>query len=226
MTRLLPRSLLVLACACLCVACGSGPGSAGDRFVPLFDGQTLDGWRVTGGNAAFRVEDSAIVGTCKNSTPNTFLRTVREDFRDFEFRCQFRWDIPGNSGIQFRSGHKAPRPGQDEGVVFGYQYEIDESERAWTAGVHEESRRGWIVPLKGEANEPKRRAVRHDGWNDVVIRCEGPRVRTWLNGMLIADFTDEAEEALPAGFFALQIHWGESSQLRWRNLAVKELQAE
>lgn len=210
----------------LVIALVLGPlvGCSTERgFVPLGDGKTLDGWEVVGGNAAFRVEDGEIVGTCTNSRPNTFLRTTKADYRDFELRGQFKWDIPGNSGIQFRSQQKPADAERGAGVVYGYQYEIDPSDRAWTAGLQEESRRGWLVPLKGEENQAKRKAVNLEGWNDFVIRCEGDRIRTWLNGMPIADYTDESEDRLEEGFFALQIHWGESSQVRWRGLRVKEL---
>lgn len=203
-------------------ACATDGDPRESGFTPIFDGETLDGWKVVGGNATFKVEDGELVGTCKDSRPNTFLRTVRDDYRDFELRCQFKWDIPGNSGIQFRSAQK----NNGAGVVYGYQYEIDSSERAWTAGVQEESRRGWLYPLKGEENQHKRAAVKLDGWNDVVIRCEGRHIQTWLNGVAIADFTDDADNAMPEGFFALQIHWGESSQVRWRDLRIKELKAE
>ncbi|MGB1124947.1 MAG: 3-keto-disaccharide hydrolase [Phycisphaeraceae bacterium] len=216
-------ALLIFAIIGLSQGCTTRPSTDQTGFVSLFDGKTLDGWRTVGGNATFRVEDGDIVGTSGKGGPNTFLRTVRDDYRDFEFRCEFKWDIPGNSGIQFRSGHKPPKPKQKQGTVFGYQYEMDHSERAWSAGVHEESRRGWMVPLKGDENAAKRKAVKLDDWNDAVIRCQGSHIQTWLNGMLIADLTDDAEEALPAGFFGLQIHWGELSQVRWRNLRIKEL---
>lgn len=194
-------------------------------FTPLFDGETLDGWRVVGGNATFRVEDGEIVGTSGKGGPNTFLRTTRDDYQDFEFRCQFKWDVPGNSGIQFRSQHKTPKPNQSVGKVYGYQYEIDHSDRAQSAGLHEESRRGWMFDLQGEENAEKRKLVKLDGWNDVIIRCEGQNIQTWLNGVSVVELTDKAEEALPTGFFGLQIHWGKLSQVRWRDLRIKELDA-
>ncbi|MEM9345666.1 MAG: DUF1080 domain-containing protein [Planctomycetota bacterium] len=215
--------LIALLAVCLSQGCTTKQAGADDGFVPIFDGMTLEGWRVVGGNATYRVEGGHIVGTSGKGGPNTFLRTLRDDYEDFDFRCQFKWDIPGNSGIQFRSAHKPPQNNQAEGRVFGYQYEMDQSERAWTAGLHEESRRGWMVALKGEENATKRQAVKLDGWNDMVIRCEGRRIQTWLNGVPIVDTTDESEDALQSGFFGLQIHWGELSQVRWRDLRVKEL---
>jgi hypothetical protein len=44
-----------------------------EGWVPLFDGKTLDGWKVNGGNARYEVEGGAIVGTTVEGSPNTFL---------------------------------------------------------------------------------------------------------------------------------------------------------
>lgn len=191
-------------------------------FAPLFDGKSLDGWVKVGGNAEYRVENGEIVGIGENSRPNTFLRTEKT-YTDFEFRCQFKWDRPNNSGIQFRSRQKPDRQGQPNGQVFGYQFELDASKRAWSGGLFEEGRRGWLYNLKADDKAEKRQAIKLEGWNDIVIRCEGNRVRTWLNGVAITDYTDEHEQALTDGFFALQVHAGGKGTMRWRNLRIKEL---
>ena len=61
-------------------------------------------------------------------------------------------------------------------------------------------------------------------WNQIVIRCEGNHIQTWLNGVQITDYTDKDEDkALTQGFFALQVHAGGNGVMRWRNLRVKEL---
>ncbi len=200
-------------------------GCAQERtFTPLFNGVDLEGWESVGGEATYHVEDGAIVGVCKNTQKNTFLRTART-YGDFEFRCQFKWDAHGNSGIQYRS-HQYPDDHKYPGGVYGYQFELDPSSRAWSGGLYEEGRRGWLVNLEGDddASIRKRSAVKLDGWNDIVIECKGNRVRTWLNGVPIVDYTDtDAERALTEGFIALQVHSGGSAQLRWRNLQIAEI---
>lgn len=214
------------------IGCGTlnaqGTGAAADDaeagFVSLFDGETLDGWRKVGGNATYHVEDGVIIGICDNSKPNTFLRT-EATYADFEFRCEFKWGETSNSGIQYRS-HQYGDDHRQPGRVFGYQYELDPSERAWSGGVYEEGRRGWLQNLEGDDKADKRAAVKLDDWNQVVIRCEGNHIRTWLNGVAIGDYVDEADEALTEGFFALQVHSGTSGTMMWRNLRVKELNAE
>ncbi|MBN1490938.1 MAG: BNR-4 repeat-containing protein, partial [Phycisphaerae bacterium] len=52
------------------------PDTSGAGFVPLFDGETLDGWRPVNGGAKYHVEDGCVVGVCDPASKmNTFLRT-------------------------------------------------------------------------------------------------------------------------------------------------------
>ncbi|MCK4993018.1 MAG: DUF1080 domain-containing protein, partial [Bacteroidales bacterium] len=53
-----------------------------DKWISLFDGETLEGWTVHSGHAPYRVEDGAIVGQAIKNSPNSFLCTDRE-FSDF-----------------------------------------------------------------------------------------------------------------------------------------------
>jgi len=193
-----------------------------EGFVDIFDGESLDGWVKVGGNATYSVVDGVIVGDGTNVNANTFLRT-EATYDDFEFRCQFQWTTHGNSGIQYRSHQQANEEGEAVGRVYGYQYELDPSPRAWTGGLYEEGRRGWLQNLEGDDNTHKREAVKLEGWNDIVIRVEGNHVQTWLNGVQITDYTDEADEALAEGFIALQVHSGRQGGLQWRNLRLKDL---
>jgi hypothetical protein len=96
------------------------------EFVSLFDGENLDGWRKAGGGATYAVEDGCIVGRV-GPGPNTFLRT-EATYRNFVFRVQVKLDVPGNSGIQFRSHQR-----DGHGRVYGYQAEIDPSPRRLSA---------------------------------------------------------------------------------------------
>src|SRR5882724_769441 len=109
--------------------------AAEPKWISLFDGKTLNGWKIVQGNAKFEVRDGAIVGAVtEGESQNTFLATVDETFTDFVFECEFRCDAGINSGVNFRS-----RPA-DEKVkrLYGTQYEIDPTPRALTGGVQEE----------------------------------------------------------------------------------------
>jgi hypothetical protein len=193
------------------LALGALPLVAEDGFTPLFDGKSLDGWHKAGGGATYKVEGDCIVGEV-GPGGNTFLCTDKT-YHDFILQLELKLDVPGNSGIQFRS-HKR----EGDGRVFGYQCEIDPSDRAWSGGIYDEARRGWLFPLT--LNEPARRAFKVDGWNEYVIKAVGPHIQTWVNGVPCADLFDPMDIE---GFIALQVHAGNEGRIRWRNIGIKEL---
>ena len=185
-------------------------------WQPLFDGKSLDGWVKRGGDATYRVEDGAIVGTTVPDTANTFLCTQRE-FADLILEYDFKVDPQLNSGVQIRSSSV---PGYQEGRVHGYQVEIDPSDRAWTGGLYDESRRGWLADLKN--NEAARKAFKQNEWNHVRVEARGDMLKTWLNDVPAADLKDGLTRM---GFIGLQVHGTESKtplEVRWRNLRIKD----
>lgn len=204
--------------------------STDDEWKPLFNGKDLDGWVQRGGKAKYHVEDKQIVGTCVPNTGNSFLCTTR-DYADFLLELEFKVNPKLNSGVQIRShcfdqkktieanGKKIAIPA---GRVHGYQVEIDPSERAWTGGIYDEGRRGWLNDLK--KNEPARKAFKQNEWNKFRIECRGDSLKTWLNDVPAADLKDALT---PSGFIALQVHAvgkeTEPREVRFRNLRIKEL---
>ncbi len=200
------------------------------QWKPLFNGKDLKGWVQRGGKANYRVEGGEIVGASVPNTPNSFLCTDR-DFGDFELELEFKVDADLNSGIQVRSQcfDEAKRLTFGDrtidipaGRVHGYQVEIDPSERAWTGGVYDESRRGWLDDLAD--NEPARQAFKPGEWNHFRIACRGNSIKTYLNGVAAADLRDEATAS---GFIALQVHGvgeiTEPLEVHWRDLQIREL---
>jgi hypothetical protein len=221
-----------LAAACFFGTTGFLPaaGAADEGWVSLFDGRDLDGWVQRGGKAKYRVEDGQIVGTSVPNTGNSFLCTAR-DYGDFVLELEFKVQDGLNSGVQVRS-HCFGEPRRFEqdgktktiaaGRVHGYQVEIDPSARAWTGGIYDEGRRGWLNDLKD--NEPARKAFKHDEWNRLRIECRGDSIKTWLNGVPAADLKDAMA---PSGFIALQVHGvgkrEDTLEVRFRNIRIKEL---
>ena len=185
--------------------------AAEEGFVQLFDGKSLDGWTKHGGEASYKIERDCIVGEVGPGS-NTFLCTDKE-YGDFVFKVELKLDVPGNSGIQFRS-HVA----EENDRVFGYQCEIDPSDRAWSGGIYDEGRRGWLFPLKD--HEEARKAFKLGDWNEYVIQAVGPSLKTWINGVPCADLIDTADIS---GLIALQVHAGKQGRIRWRNIRIKDL---
>ena len=151
------------------------------QWQSLFNGKNFKGWEKAGGDAVYEITDGAIVGISKTGTPNTFLRTEKE-YGDFILEYLFKVDEGLNSGVQFRSHTN------EKGRVYGYQCEIDPSERAWSAGIYDEARLGWLYPLT--CNPKAQAAFRHGDWNKVRIEAVGNRLRTWINGVPAADVLD------------------------------------
>lgn len=187
-------------------------------FVSLFDGKTLAGWE--GNEKAFRVENGAVVaGSLTDAIPqNEFLCTTKE-YGDFELRLQAKLEGKGeNAGIQFRSKRV---PNHHE--VSGYQCDMG---RAWDRSVwgalYDESRRNKMLAEPSEA--AAKEAAREPGeWNDFVIRCEGPTVQIWLNGVQTVDYGEKDGGIARSGVIGLQIHGGAPAQASYRNIRLKTL---
>lgn len=227
----LRQSLPVLA---LALSFAAAPAlRAADGWVNLFNGKNLDGWEQHSGVAKYRVEDGCIVGTTVAKTGNSFLCT-KQTYGDFVLEFEFKVAPDMNSGVQFRSeyytketeaavnGKKKKFPADR---VFGYQYEIDPSPRAFTGGVYDEARRGWLAELKG--NEAAQKAFKQGDWNLARIECKGDHIQTWINGVKAADLKDGMTLK---GIIALQVHGiGDGTkkkpgeEIRWRNIRLKQL---
>lgn len=223
LSRLAAVTLVALTIPCFAAADSAATAKAEEEgFTPLFDGKSIEGWVQRGGVAKYEAVDGVIVGTAVPNTPNSFLCTPR-DYANFELRLEFKVHPKLNSGIMIRAQSK---PDYKDGRVHGYQAEIDPSARAWTGGIYDESRRGWINDLK--ENEPARKAFKASEWNEYRIRCEGNSIKTWLNGVPAADLKDDMDAS---GFIGLQVHGIGKEQpdandplsVAWRNLRIKEL---
>lgn len=178
---------------------------------PLFPARSTEGWHVVGGTAEFSMRDGVLTGH-GTDTRNAFLVSPRT-YGDFVLDLELRID-EGNSGIQVRSQVR------DEGgaaSLVGYQVEIDPSPRAWSGGIYDEGRRGWLFDLKD--NEAARDAFKPGEWNRYVIECRGPWFRTWVNGVPAANGVDVMDED---GRIAFQVHSGKTT-VHWRRVMIAEL---
>lgn len=192
-------------------------GMAQDKWVNLFNGKDLSGWKQLNGKAKYEVADKEIVGTTVFGEPNSFLVTEK-NYGDFILELDFRLDADMNSGIQFRSESKAD---YRDGRVHGYQFEIDPSPRAWTGGIYDEARRGWLYSL--EYNPAGKKAYKPREWNHARLECIGPVIRIWVNGIPTAHLVDDRTLN---GFIALQVHSvtkaeNSGQKVRWRNIRIQ-----
>ena len=247
MSRCLALSL-PLACLSLSVAAAPPAPPAAEPAVgwrTLFDGTDLAGW--DGDPRMWSVRDGVIHG---ETTPehvangNTFLIARDLVVRDFELELSFRCSAENNSGIQYRSRHITEGTPKNPWVVRGYQHELRNEKTLpnVTGFIYDEGGKRGRICLVGEQAEstPQGKRVtgnlidasafeqlfRLDDWNDVRIVAEGNRIRHFLNGTLILDFTDDDALALREGLVALQLHAGKPMWVEFRDVRIRDLRAE
>lgn len=188
-----------------------------------FNGKNLEGWKKLGGDATYHVEGDMIVGTTApvTDTSNTFLVT-NKFYDNFILEYEVIMDpAPNNyhnSGVQIRSNSL---PDFYNGLVHGYQVEIDLDTTARSGGIYDEGRRGWVHDLSD--NPAAKKAFKLVDWNSFKVVADGPSIKTWVNGIPAADYTDSLT---PTGFIGLQVHATDSEKplhVKWRNIRVKPL---
>ncbi len=193
----------------------------GSTETQLFNGEDFTGFEPRGGRALFEVEDGMMVGTSTAKEPNSFMATT-EDYSDFILEFEVLNDPLLNSGVQIRSHSK---PDYKNGLVHGYQIEIDPSDRAWSGGIYEEGVRGWLQTL--DDNEAGRKAYNKEGWNHYRVEALGNNIRVWLNGVATANLIDDRESS---GFIAFQVHAAGGAKLGkktyWRNITIDTVDVE
>lgn len=190
-----------------------------DGWIDLFDGESLENWfnPFEWGEAVVQNNEIQL-----HTIARKFFLMTKKTYSDFIFEAEIR--LPegvSNSGFQFRSHFEPNR-------VWGYQAEVDPSDRAWSGGLYDEGRRGWIhpkQPIDSDYNrenwtEERRNAFKNGEWNRYRIHCEGDHIRIYVNDVLTTDLRDDVDGV---GRIGLQ-HHGEVGQIyRFRNLRIKEL---
>ncbi len=203
-------------------------------WKPLLDGNSKEGFTQLNGKADYKVENGVVTGTTKLGEPNSFLASNKK-YSDFILEYEVKVDPSLNSGVQIRSqsfdqdttymvtndkGEKVEKK-VDKERVHGYQVEIDPSERAYSGGIYDEARRGWLYDLAND--EAARKAFKNGEWNKFKVEAKGDSIRTWVNGVPAAKLSDAMNDT---GFIAFQVHGTKEKnplQVQWRNIRIKEL---
>ena len=181
----------------------------------IFDGKSLAGWE--GDLKWFRIAEGAVVaGSLTRQIPQNEFLCSTSQYGDFELRLKVRLvNGEGNGGVQFRS-QRVPNSREMAG------YQADMAAEYW-GGLYDESRRNKFLGKPDPAAVGK--VLKPADWNDYVIRCEGPRVRLWLNGQLTVDFTETDTAVASTGHLGLQIHSGAPSEAWYKDIEIEELPA-
>ncbi len=185
---------------------------------PLFDGKTFDGWDGDT-EKTWKIEDGCFVaGSLDQTQPRNEFLCTKKSFGDFELKVKFKLigdKAKANAGVQFRTQRI---PNHHE--VSGYQADIGQD--YWGA-LYDESRRKKVLVKPEKAVLDK--AVKLEDWNEYTIRCEGPRIRLWLNSVLTVDYTEMDQKIDRNGIIGVQIHGGAKSKVFYKDITIEELPA-
>ena len=186
---------------------------------PLNDGKSFAGW-AGDTNKTWRIVEGAFVGgSLESKIPrNEFLRTTRP-YTNFVLKVKFKLvGTPAggfiNGGVQIRSEPAKNPPNE----MVGYQCDIGEG---WFGALYDESRRN--KPLIKPDEAAVKKAVKLGEWNEYVIRAEGRRIRTSINGEAMIDYTEPDESIPQHGLIGVQIHSGGPAVASYKDITIEEL---
>ncbi len=185
-------------------------------WQPLFDGTTLEGWRNPYDWGEAWVED----GEIRLLAEEKFFLITENTYRDFVFEAEIMMpEGEANSGFMFRA-HAEPNR------VYGYQAEVDPSDRRWSGGLYDEGRRRWLHPMQDDSlagaqfRTQKGAAFDRNIWNRYRIRAVGDSLQIWVNDMPTTAVRDTVDRE---GYIGLQHHGEAGKVYRFRNIRLMEL---
>jgi hypothetical protein len=204
----------------LCLLPALGPAAEESGFVPLFDGQSLNGWQLVKKVGRGYIVEPGLLICPKDGGGNLF--TLRE-YSNFVFRFDFRTEPGGNNGV----GIRAPLEG--DAAYAGMEIQILDD----TAPIYE----GKLRPTQFHGSiydvVPARQGFlkKAGEWNEEEITANGRRMAVKLNGTIIVDSDLDAIQdpqtlrkhpglARPRGHIGFL---GHDSRVEFRNIRLKEL---
>lgn len=196
----------------------AAPSDAG--FTSLFDGKTLNGWRLVGKHGdGYGIKDGVIY-CAKGGGGNLYTEA---EYSDFIFRFEFKLEDGSNNGV----GIRAPYEGDPAYVAMEIQILDDNSDR-YAGKLRPAQYHGSVYDVV-----PARRgALKKPGeWNQEEITAIGREIKVVLNGQTILeaklnDVKDPATIQKHPGMFRDRGHvgfLGHNDYLEFRNIRIKEL---
>ena len=185
-------------------------------FVSLFDGKSLNGWRVNSENPkSIIVKDGNIVIDGPRAHLFYAGDVEKHNFKNFVLRAQVKTFPKANSGIYFHTKY------QDSGWPdAGFEAQVN--------NTHGDPKKtGGLYAVKDVNPAPAK-----DGeWFDYEIRVKDKKVTIKINGKVTSSWTEVPNaphlksmpgRKLGSGTFALQAH-DPKSVIHYRNIRVKPL---
>ena len=236
----LAKAAIVAVAMAVVFILSSAQAADEEEFVSLFDGKTLQGWRVIPpeAKAAWSVQDGLLVGSSDGNGSDLIWKD--NELGDFELKLAYRFRTQGNSGIHIRGllgvskTHRVSGYHADFGHVgigpkvlgswdfHGYprgDYLVKRGERV----VIDEAGKKHFTKLEGAVTAD---AIHKQDWNTVHVVCRGHRLSFTINGKIASEVIDnEAAKRIDKGLIGLQLHGGAPMTIEFREIRLKRLPA-
>jgi hypothetical protein len=185
------------------------------KWQSLFDGKTLNNWKVGDNAVTFTVKDGkiAVNGPVAHLFYNGDINN--HSFKNFEFKADVMTTPGSNSGIYFHTEYQ-----QGGWPAKGYEVQVNNSHTDWR-------RTGSLYGIE----DVKEVYVKDNEWYTEYIKVQGKRIVIKINDKTVVDYTepDNVQRSegnllrkLSSGTFSLQGH-DPKSKVFYKNIMVKVL---
>lgn len=202
--------LLVLLIVCMSFV----QGGKKEKWISLFDGKSLDGWKVGENASSFKIENGTIVVNGPRAHLFYDGKVGEHNFKNFEFKAQVMTTPGSNSGMYFHTKY------QEGGWPSkGYEVQVNNSHTDWR-------RTGSLYGVQ----DLKDVFVEDNVWYTEQIIVKGKHITIKINDKTVIDYIEPDEvgnkpgegRKISSGTFALQGH-DPKSKVFYKDIMVKPL---
>ena len=206
---------LLLACLAVLPSLAQDSSKTTDEtgFVSLFDGKSMNGWKVNENQASWSVKDGLLV--CQGERSHIFYVGDDKPFKNFHLKAEVMTEPNSNAGIYFHTKY------QDSGwPKYGFECQVNLSYKS-------DPRKTSSLYAVKDVLEP---AAKDNEWYLQEIIVVGKKITLKVNGKTQVEYIEPDDQKagsdftrkLDEGTFALQAH-DPGSKVYFRNIRVKRL---
>jgi hypothetical protein len=179
------------------------PAIINSNFITLFDGKTLDGWKVAGDGRFVVMED----GSIESEGEEGLLWYSKQKYHNFILKLEWKVSDEGdNSGVFVRF----PDPSDNPKIAGDEGYEIQIKDKDVDA-IHQTGAIYDIAAPTKVASNPAGQ------WNTMEIQVTDQSYTIIINGEKVTEFTGNRQTE---GYIGLQAH---GYKVSFRNIMIKEV---
>ena len=144
-------------------------------WIPLFDGQSLAGWKAGGNPGGFKVVDGTIAFDGRRSHLFYDGKVCGADFKNFELKAEVHTKPLANSGIYFHTAYQ-----EKDFPEQGFEVQVANT-HVGAGGYVEMKKTGSLYGVRNV----HRQLVKDNEWFALHISVRGNRIQVRLNDCLL-----------------------------------------